>query len=65
MANQATMIKLFVSPVSQPARAVMIFSKMANIPHELVNVNLADLQEVQDILEPINPKKQVPVLQHD
>jgi|JI6StandDraft_1071083.scaffolds.fasta_scaffold01111_23 hypothetical protein len=34
-------LKLFVDHASQPARAVMVFAKIAKIPHELVDVRVA------------------------
>ena len=55
-------VKLFVNPLSQPSRTLLAFANLAKVNHEVVMINLADRQNVADVLTPINPKSQVPVL---
>ena len=57
-------IKLIVTPESQPSRSVMILCKMVKLPHEIIKIDVFDPDDRSDILQPANPKMQVPVLQH-
>jgi len=59
-------LKVFIHPLSQPSRAVMMFVRANSIPHEEVFVDLAKGDQFQEeFAKNVNPLKKVPVINHD
>ncbi|ODN03559.1 Glutathione S-transferase theta-2 [Orchesella cincta] len=59
-------LKIYVHPLSQPARAVMLFCRANSIQHEEKIVDLVKgAQHNEEYAKTINPLKKVPVIEHD
>jgi len=56
-------IKLYVDFISQPARAVVAFCKVNNIPHEIVEVRVFQYQQKTLEYTKINPLQKIPTME--
>ena len=63
MAQERKKIVLWVDKVSQPARAVIGFCRLAQIDHELKELAMFKGEHLTEDFAKINPAKQIPVLQ--
>lgn len=57
-------IKLYMDHISQPARSVLALCIAANVPHEVVEVNVERREVESPEYVKINPNKKVPAI-HD
>merc|ERR1711971_485876 len=62
IAIMSLILKVFADLMSQPARAVTIFCRAANIKHELVNVRITAGDTKTEEYTKMNPLQKVPVL---
>ena len=56
-------IKLYVDFISQPARAVVAFCKVNNIPHETIEVRVSKSQQKTSEYSKINPLQRIPTME--
>lgn len=58
-------VKLFIDHASQPSRAIVVFCRVANIPHEIVDTRISKMDHLKPEFAKINPNKKVPAIVHD
>jgi hypothetical protein len=51
--------KLYVDMMSQPSRAVLLFCRLNDIPHEVVSIRLANGEHRAPAFRAVNPMMQV------
>ena len=58
-------LKVYVDYISQPARAIMVFILMNNIPHEVVIIKVFEGQHLTAEFKKINPMGKIPAIDDD